>query len=276
MLGDSGRYRRKVRGEGWFSYKAPATDIWMASRTQWTWVWLNSGSWWWTGRPGVLQSMGSQRVGHDWVTELNWTVFIWSLGYYRGLVYVFGLPWWLSGKESAFQCRRCRFDPWVGKIPWRRKWQPTPVFLPGKSCGERSLEGYSPWGLKKSDNTEWITTTECLCLMGHVHWFQCHCMLKTPSVLCAHIDISDWSWNEAEAVKSPRLWFPLVSGLTAQGGSEFSISTTIFLPWISMLYKTTIGYLSPTSSIINKPRKSNSVSHVINWSPLRETMGDCD
>ena len=44
-------------------------DGWVASPTQWTWVWLNSGSWWWTGRPGVLQSMGSQRVGHDWVSE---------------------------------------------------------------------------------------------------------------------------------------------------------------------------------------------------------------
>ena len=48
-------------------------DGWMASPTRWTWVWVNSGSWWWTGRPGVLQFMGSQRVGHDWATELNWT-----------------------------------------------------------------------------------------------------------------------------------------------------------------------------------------------------------
>ena len=48
-------------------------DGWLASLTQWTWVWVNSGSWWWTGRPGVLQFMGSQRVGHDWATELNWT-----------------------------------------------------------------------------------------------------------------------------------------------------------------------------------------------------------
>ena len=45
----------------------------MASLTDWTWVWVDSGSWWWTGRPGVLQFMESQRVGHDWVTELNWT-----------------------------------------------------------------------------------------------------------------------------------------------------------------------------------------------------------
>ena len=48
-------------------------DGWMASLTQWTWVWVNCGSWWWTGRPGVLRFMGSQRVGHDWATELNWT-----------------------------------------------------------------------------------------------------------------------------------------------------------------------------------------------------------
>ena len=62
-----------------------------------------------------------------------------------------GLPRWLSGKESACQCRRhrrCGFDPWVGKIPWSRKWQPTLVFLPGESYGQRSLVGYNPWGLR--------------------------------------------------------------------------------------------------------------------------------
>ena len=48
-------------------------DGWMASLTRWTWVWVNSGRWWWTGRLGMLRFMGSQRVGHDWVTELNWT-----------------------------------------------------------------------------------------------------------------------------------------------------------------------------------------------------------
>ena len=47
-------------------------DGWMASLTRWTWVWVNSGSWWWTGRPAMLWLMGSQRVGHDWATELNW------------------------------------------------------------------------------------------------------------------------------------------------------------------------------------------------------------
>ena len=60
----------------------------------------------------------------------------------------------------CLQCRRCKrhwFDPWVGKIPWRREWQPTPVFLPGKFNGQRSLAGYSPWRHKDSDTTEWLT-----------------------------------------------------------------------------------------------------------------------
>ena len=61
--------RLKARGEG----DDRGWDGWMASVTQWTWVWVNSRSWWWTGRPGVLQSMGSQGVGHDWATGLNWT-----------------------------------------------------------------------------------------------------------------------------------------------------------------------------------------------------------
>ena len=60
--------RLKAEGEG----DDRVWDGWMALPTQWTWVWVSSGSWWWTRRPGVLQSMGLQRVGHDWETELNW------------------------------------------------------------------------------------------------------------------------------------------------------------------------------------------------------------
>ena len=75
-------------------------DGWMASWTQWTWVWVNSGRWWWTGRLGVLRFMGSQRVGHDWETELNWNVYVacispsnWSL-YFNSLLTSFtGLPY---------------------------------------------------------------------------------------------------------------------------------------------------------------------------------------
>ena len=64
MLGGIGGRRRRD-DRGW--------DGWMASPTRWTWVWVNSRSWWWTGRPGKLQFMGSQRVGHDWAAGLNWT-----------------------------------------------------------------------------------------------------------------------------------------------------------------------------------------------------------
>ena len=58
------------------------------------------------------------------------------------------------GWSVCLKCGRHSFNPWVGKIPWRRKWQPTPVLLPGKSHGLRSLVGYSPWGCKESDTTE--------------------------------------------------------------------------------------------------------------------------
>ena len=60
-----GKIKEKGTTRGW--------DGWMASPTQWTWVWVDSGSWWWTGRPGMLWFMGSQKVRHDWVAELNWT-----------------------------------------------------------------------------------------------------------------------------------------------------------------------------------------------------------
>ena len=67
-----------------------------------------------------------------------------------------GIPgkWWLRRQSICLQCGRPRFDPWVGKILQRMKWQPTPVLLPGKSHGGRSMVGYSPWGRKESDTTE--------------------------------------------------------------------------------------------------------------------------
>ena len=64
--------------------------------------------------------------------------------------YANGLPKWLSGKESACQSRRLGFHSWVGKIPWRRKWQLTPVFLPQETHGQRTVVGYSPWSCKET------------------------------------------------------------------------------------------------------------------------------
>ena len=78
-----------------------------------------------------------------------------------------GLPWRLSGKESICQCRRHRrrgFDPWVGNIPYKRKWQPDPVFLPGKSHGQRSLVGYSSWGGKSQTRL-----SLCVCARARAH-----------------------------------------------------------------------------------------------------------
>ena len=64
-----------------------------------------------------------------------------------------GVPGGTSAKESAYQCRRCGFVPWVGRIPWKRKWQPTPVFWPGESHEQKSLAGYSPRGCRESNVT---------------------------------------------------------------------------------------------------------------------------
>ena len=81
----------------------------------------------------------------------------WKHGDSVGGLKIQGLPKWRSGKEFTCQCRRHkrhRFNPWVGKIPWSRKWQPASVFLPGKFHGQRSLAGCGPWGHKESHTTE--------------------------------------------------------------------------------------------------------------------------
>ena len=134
----------------------------------------------WTEEPGGLQSMESWRVGHDWVTSLSLFTFHFHALEKEMATHSSVLAWripgtgesgWLLSMGShrvghdwsnlaaaatmliintiiCLQCRRPRFDFWVRKIPWRRKWQATPVFLPGESCGQRSLAGYSPWDRK--------------------------------------------------------------------------------------------------------------------------------
>ena len=89
----------------------------------------------------MLQSMGSRRVRHSRVSELNRIELESFLDF----------PGGASGKDSTYQCmrcKRCRFNHLVEKIPWSRKWQPIPIFLPGKSHGQRRLVGCSPWGHK--------------------------------------------------------------------------------------------------------------------------------
>ena len=96
----------------------------------------------------------------------------------------YGLPWWLMDKESACQCKRYVFDPCVGKIPWRRQWQPTPVFLPGESHGRRSLVGYSPWCQEELDMTKWLNNNNNTVYIlqpmnqGVILNFNSHCFKK--------------------------------------------------------------------------------------------------
>ena len=95
---------------------------------------MDWGAWWATVH-GVTESD---------MTERLWFCF-------------FHFPWWLRQYTICLQCRKPGFDPWVGNIPWRRKWQPTPVFLSGVLRGQRSLADCSSWGHKKSNTTEWLT-----------------------------------------------------------------------------------------------------------------------
>ena len=96
---------------------------------------------------------GVRRANHLWFLTLSHTHSHFDL-----FIFFFrGFPGGASGKESVCQCRRhrrCRFNPWVRKIPWSRKWQLIPIFLPGKFHGQRSLVGYSLWGHKDMDITE--------------------------------------------------------------------------------------------------------------------------
>ena len=119
----------------------------------------------------------------------------------------YGSLWWLSWERICLQCRRPRFNPWVGKIPQRGKWQPTPVFLPRKSHGQRSLVGYSPWDHSLLLTAPHISLSHCKNLNPStllpsvnnnvLH----HCFILTKHLLTPHdnlqeilLGISDFSW----------------------------------------------------------------------------------
>ena len=85
-------------------------DSWMASLTQWTWVWVDSGSWWWTGRPGVLQFMGLQTVGHDWATELNFpnSSKKEEAGIIQNSFYKASITWYQNPGRTTIREENCR------------------------------------------------------------------------------------------------------------------------------------------------------------------------
>ena len=139
----------------------------------------------------IISYILSQQLGPSHQTSFPtiWTLFLFLLIWPWGQ---WGLPRWLIGKESA--CHRRRhgrhsFDHWVGKIPWRRKWQPTPVFSPGNSYGQRSLAGYSPWANKESGTTEHSTAAAT----GE-NDFE-HSVVKASLSLPSRFDSSRGRWN---------------------------------------------------------------------------------
>ena len=190
-----------------------------------------------------------------------------------------GLPRWHSGKESAYLCRRFkrhRFDPWFRKIPWRRKWQPTPVFLPGKFHRQRShtLMGHSPWGCKESDRTEhtqahihtqravvlwkqWQTTARC-------KWkeilFQHRFKLQHPSVspregFANPRRVIEW-WCDPTSLQiiRPCLFLLSFSFLkiwyrSSNYFDNYFTLTFLFSPWLIHLAESEIYVFIKTSSI---------------------------
>ena len=120
--------------------------------------------WFWWQEPGLPSALSyaGQTINSDYAISL-------------------GLPRWLCHKESACQFRRrgrCGFDPWARKIPWSRKWKLTPVFLPGESCGQRSLAGCSPWGRKDMNMTKHTGTHS-------FHWLNARHSIPARAVIKA-------------------------------------------------------------------------------------------
>ena len=143
----------------------------MASLTRWTWVWVNSGSWWWTGRPDVLQFMGSQRVGHDWATWLNWTERYVKLRQNKGRKTV-------AYRQGGEQNRR----GWGGRrMSWRRL---------------RGL-GWQTWG-GDGQRTDCLGTTEYVRIFQRLGSLQVH-------ILSSLADKSKVIWENLEQTTQRKL-----------------------------------------------------------------------
>ena len=178
-------------------------------------MWAKKGNW---GDNPSRNHMMNETLGVLWLSHSSYCIcwvdtvqsVLYTLSYLFLMVILWGgyflsiylsgfrrLPKWLSGKEFTCQCRRCRkcgFDPCVGKIPWKRTWQPTPVCVPGKSHRQRSLEGYSPWGCKEPDTTE---ATKCVCERARTHTHT-HTHTHTTGVSCSTRDL--WSFVAARGI----------------------------------------------------------------------------
>ena len=131
MLGGIGGRRRRGRQRmRWLDGIADSMDVSLSELR----------SWWWTGRPGVLRFMGSQRVGHDWATELNLTDLT---------LHCFPPETFNKAKSFVRSCEKCSFSVCYTTIPWSRKCLPTPLFLPGESPWREEPDGLQSIGLQR-------------------------------------------------------------------------------------------------------------------------------
>ena len=146
---------------------------------------------------------------------------------------------------KCLQCGRCGFDPWVRKIPWRRKWLSTPVLLPGKSHGQRSLVGYSPWGRKESDMTERLHFLSIFLSIGDISLPTICLKITWPHTSFKHCwvtilpskNTSIWPWKPVITILSLNL--PSVFWWS---GSIFSKSSPI-QGQLLILWETSSGFL---------------------------------
>ena len=159
-------------------------------------------------RLGMQLSEGSADLDSQdflllWVTaDAEWS--LWSCSNWGCLSQ---LPWWLSCKESICQCKRHRvLIPGLGRFPWGRKWQPTPLFLPGKSHGQRKLMGYSPWYCKGSDTIWWLNNNN-----NNGRWMWC----RHPYIMAALGD--SVLAHGGSGLQMPRSQWPKQSFITFYG-----------------------------------------------------------
>ena len=152
-----------------------------------------------------------------YVDYIRWIILLtyrlkWNVSNLNSPVSIFNVPprpfpRWCSCKESACQCRtwkRHRFPPWVGKIPYRREWQLTPVFLPGKFHEQRSLRNCSPWGCKESDTTEHTHTHTHT--HRHTHTLELFKLHVRLTVYLLDSDILKWLWEQIDKFNSVDIW----------------------------------------------------------------------
>ena len=155
----------------------------MASLTRWTWVWVSSGSWWRTGKPGVLQPMGSQRVGHDWVTELSWTDFI--------CIHSICIYTHIEWGYFYVLCRLC-INKYLGVCTYTHKFfflRKSSKRCPHSWVGRGSLSSRSPGQLQP---VSCCHCPSCVCISGALQWvwslcswYFIHSVVFAEHLLCA-------------------------------------------------------------------------------------------